>query len=71
MLQRYVQRVMAASTHDVRARLPLLEVFTMMKPPLDLLQPAVIAAVLRDSLRARVPCRGDTPASEQSAAAGI
>jgi hypothetical protein len=49
LMNRYVARVMAASTTSVAARRRLLEVMTLLKPPPALFAPSVVAAALRST----------------------
>jgi 2-polyprenyl-6-methoxyphenol hydroxylase-like FAD-dependent oxidoreductase len=70
MLQKYVHRVMAVSTHNPDVRRALLEVFTMMAEPVRLLQPGVVSKVVAGFFSKRAAWRADLPAHPQGNARG-
>jgi 2-polyprenyl-6-methoxyphenol hydroxylase-like FAD-dependent oxidoreductase len=51
LLQAYVHQVMGASAHDRKARLALLEVFTMVAEPTRLFRPGALARVLWSAIK--------------------
>ena len=53
VMQRYVDRVVALSTENAETRLALLQVFNLLKPPTTLFQPAILARMIKRSLRPR------------------
>ncbi|HWP43016.1 MAG TPA: 2-polyprenyl-6-methoxyphenol hydroxylase-like oxidoreductase, partial [Blastocatellia bacterium] len=73
LMQRYVDRVVELSTENEQARLLLLEVFNLLKPPTALFHPAILAQMLKRGFRIQhsEPGRKESGFRIQKTASGI